>query len=71
LVEKQQWLTRLIDLSVELQALWNTRTEVVPGALGGIPERTNNNSKLTKMNAHLMQKSVILRTGCYNFEETF
>ena len=90
LIDKQQRLTRLIDiacvmdrnvvekhrekiekylhLSVELQSLWNTRTEVVPlvfGALGSIPEQTKKNFellKLVKISAHLMQKSVILRT---------
>ena len=91
LVDKQQRLTKLIDiacvmdrhvvekhhekiekyldLSVELQLLWNTRTEVIPlvfGALGSIPEQTMKNFELLKLNkisAHLMQKSVILRTA--------
>ena len=63
----QEKIDKYVYLSVELQALWNTRTEVVPlvfGALGSIPERTKNNFKLLKLtmiNAHLMQKAVILR----------
>ena len=62
-------IERYLVLVVELQTLWNTRIEIVPlvfGALGSIPEQTVKNFELLKLNtinAHLMQKSVILRTA--------
>ena len=69
-VEKhREKIEKYLVLAVELQTLWNTRIEIVPlvfGALGSIPEQTIKNFELLQLNtidAHLMQKSVILRTA--------
>ena len=69
-VEKhREKIEKYLVLAVELQTLCNTRIEIVPlvfGALGNIPEQTIKNFELLKLNtidAHLMQKSVILRTA--------
>ena len=62
-------IEKYLALAAELQTLWNTRIEIVPlvfRALGSIPEQTIKKFELLKLNtinAHLMQKSVILRTA--------
>jgi len=69
-VEKhREKIEKYLDLAIELQTLWNTQIEIVPlvfGALGRIPKQTMKNFellKLTMVNPHLMQKSVILKTA--------
>ena len=45
-------IDKYLYLSVELQALWNAQTEVVPlvfGALGSIPEQTKENFEFLKL----------------------
>lgn len=66
-VEKhREKVEKYMNLAVELQ---NTQIEIVPlvfGALGSIPEQTIKNFELLKLstiNDHLMQKSLILKTA--------
>ena len=62
-------IEKYLVLAFEHQTLWNTQIEIVPlvfGALGSIPEHTIKNFELLKLNAinaHLMQKCVILKTA--------
>jgi len=73
-VEKKhhEKIVRYLYLSMELQALWNTRTEVVPlvfGALHSIPEQTKKNFELLKLTNSPHAKINDFK-NCHNFEET-
>ena len=61
-------IEKYLDLTIELQSLWNTRVEIVPlvfGALGSLHEKTVLNFELlqlTEINIYQLQKTVLLKT---------
>jgi len=68
IVKHQEKIDKYLDLAIELQVLWNTKVVILPlvfGALGALPEKTVRNFEflqLLEVNAHQLQKTVMLRT---------
>jgi len=64
----QEKIDKYLDLAIELQALWNTKVEIFPlvfGARGALPGKTVRNFELLQLfevNAHQLQKTVLLKT---------
>jgi len=67
--KENEKVDKYLDLSIELQRIWNTRVEVVPviiGALGSISSSIYTSLatlRVTEIDVHQLQKTVLLRTA--------
>jgi len=70
-------IDKYINLTVELQTLWNTRVFVVPLVVGASGSLSINISdyfrqlKLRGVSIHQLQKTVLLRTATISYSPTF
>ena len=70
-------IEKYLDMSVELQSLWNTKVVVVPLVFGALGSPSHNISayfhqlKLTGVSVHQLQKTVVLRTATITCQHLF
>ena len=70
-------IEKYLDLSVELQSLWDTKVVVVPLVFGALGSLSNNIStyfhqlKRTGVSVHQLQETVVLRTATITRQHLF